>query len=78
MTINTISNEWLYKELERRFFININGKEIVINKWIKLDEIAQDYDSDWKFNTIDDKEVFESLDNNEQDLFTDYIGELEM
>jgi hypothetical protein len=68
----------LYKELEKVITIAVNEKEIKVNKWIKTDNIESDYDSNWKFSTEKDKQVYDELTDEQRDEVDDIIAGIDL
>jgi hypothetical protein len=81
MNIVIVKEELLYKEITKQYTINMNGKEIKVDKWVKIDnfnENFEDYDNDWELNGKESIENFNQLTDEEKDLLDDFIGEIEL
>lgn len=81
MNIVIVKEELLYKEITKQYTINMNGKEIKVNKWVKIDnfnENFEDYDNDWELNGKESIENYNQLTDEEKDLLDDFIGEIEL
>lgn len=78
--MNIIKEETLYKNVEKQYTIIINGKEIKIHKWIKVDnfnENFEDYDNDWGL-VEESTENYNQLTDEEKDELDDFIMEIEL
>lgn len=81
MNIVIVKEELLYKEITKQYTINMNGKEIKVDKWVKIDnfnENFEDYDNDWELNGKESIENYNQLTDEEKDLLDDFIGEIEL
>ena len=68
----------LYKELEKVITIKVNNKEIKVNKWIKTDNVLDDYDSDWKCSTEKDQQIYDTLTDEDKDKVDDVISGIDL
>jgi hypothetical protein len=78
--MNITKEETLYKNIEKQYAINVNGKVINVNKWVKIDnfnENFEDYDNDWGL-VEESTENYNQLTDEEKDLLDDFIMEIEL
>lgn len=69
------NKETIIYNVRKQFTIELdNGKEINIDKWQFED--GNEVDSDWDFSTGDDIDLYNSLNDEEQIEFDDFVLEL--
>ena len=65
------NEELVFLQIEKQYTLEINGKEVKVNKWQKEDPFFSDYDSDYEI-----KEDCKNLTEIEKEEIMDFVSDL--
>ena len=79
--MKVLSEDVLDRRVCKRFEIELKeGVVVSLTKWSDTMETygGTDYDSDWEFDSEEDRKKYKALTDEEQDEFNDFISGLEI
>ncbi len=60
----------------KEYVLDVNGKEITVRKWWEEDEVGINYDCDWEYATLENKQAVEKMGDEVADELYDFISDL--